>query len=140
MAAKPTAVIVDIDGTLALLGKRNPYSTRGVGEDAPNEPVIEVVRALHDRGHTIVVVSGRDESALRETEAWLGFHLDVPIVGPYLRKRGDGRKDAAIKKEVYQQRIEPRFDVVCVLDDRDQTVRMWRRLGLTCLQVAYGDF
>jgi hypothetical protein len=27
-----------------------------------------------------------------------------------------------------------------VLDDRDQVVTMWRGLGLTCLQVAPGDF
>ncbi len=27
-----------------------------------------------------------------------------------------------------------------VLDDRTQVVDLWRSLGLTCLQVAYGDF
>ena len=27
-----------------------------------------------------------------------------------------------------------------VLDDRNQVVKMWRENGLTCLQVAEGDF
>ena len=33
------------------------------------------------------------------------------------------------------------YDVAGVLDDRDQVVKMWRNeLGLTCLQVAEGNF
>ena len=38
------------------------------------------------------------------------------------------------------EHIEPFYDVLCVLDDRDQVVRMWRHRGLTCLQVAPGNF
>jgi len=39
-----------------------------------------------------------------------------------------------------------RYKIVCyfvefVVDDRQQVVDMWRRtLGLTCVQVDYGDF
>jgi hypothetical protein len=31
-------------------------------------------------------------------------------------------------------------NIMCVFDDRDKVVNMWRRNGLTCLQVADGDF
>ena len=31
-------------------------------------------------------------------------------------------------------------DVVAVFDDRDKVVNMWRENGLTCMQVAYGNF
>ena len=31
-------------------------------------------------------------------------------------------------------------DVAFILEDRDSMVKKWRDLGLTCLQVAYGDF
>ena len=31
-------------------------------------------------------------------------------------------------------------NIMCVFDDRDKVVNMWRKNGLTCLQVANGDF
>jgi hypothetical protein len=31
-------------------------------------------------------------------------------------------------------------DVFCVVDDRQKVVDMWRENGLTCFQVAPGDF
>ena len=30
--------------------------------------------------------------------------------------------------------------ILCVYDDRNQVVKMWRDSGLTCMQVAPGDF
>ena len=30
--------------------------------------------------------------------------------------------------------------VLCVFDDRDKVVQMWRDMGLTCMQVAPGNF
>lgn len=49
-------------------------------------------------------------------------------------------KDAIIKERLFRQHIEGKFCVEFVIDDRDQVVRMWRDLGLRCLQVADGDF
>lgn len=138
--AKPSAVLVDMDGTLAIITDRNPYSHYGVLKDKPNAPVIEVARALAAAGHTLVIVSGRSELAREDTQAWLVRHLGVAFDGPFMRADGDDRKDAVIKKELYRERIEPTYEVLCILDDRDQVVRMWRALGLTCLQVAPGNF
>ena len=138
--AKPSAVIVDIDGTLAIITDRSPYSHKGVLKDKPNAPVIAVARALAQAGHTLVIVSGRSELAREDTELWLTRHLGVPFEGPFMRPARDDRKDEAIKREIYDHEIAPRFDVLCVLDDRDQVVRMWRAFGLVCLQVAPGDF
>jgi hypothetical protein len=57
-----------------------------------------------------------------------------------MRKSGDYRKDYEVKKEIYETYIKDKFNVLCVLDDRQSVVDMWRSLGLTCLQVNYGDF
>ncbi|WP_291378698.1 polynucleotide kinase [Demequina sp.] len=140
MPSLPSAVLVDLDGTLALITDRNPYSHHGVLKDKPNGPVIEVARALASAGHRLVIVSGRSELAREDTELWLARHLGVPFDGPFMRVEGDDRKDAVIKRELYATHIEPFYQVLCVLDDRDQVVWMWRALGLTCLQVAPGDF
>lgn len=140
MPSKPSAVLVDVDGTVSLLGDRNPFDWAAVEQDEPNHPVIEVVRALHAVGHHMVVISGRSEEARAGTEAWLESHVGVPFEGPYLRCKDDERPDSVVKREIYDQHIAPHYDVLCALDDRNQSVDLWRNLGLTCLQVAPGDF
>ncbi len=58
-----------------------------------------------------------------------------------MREDGDRRKDIVFKKEIYHEFLKDAYDVIFVLEDRDRTVHMWRKeIGLTCLQVDYGDF
>ena len=135
----PRAVLVDIDGTTALMCARSPFDETRVHEDRPNAPVIAVIRAMAAAGNEVVFLSGRTDACRAATAAWLDEH-----VGPYralhMRAAGDGRKDAIVKRELFDRHVRDRYDVVCVLDDRDQVVAAWRELGLTCLQVAPGNF
>lgn len=57
-----------------------------------------------------------------------------------MRAKGDHRSDDVVKKEIWETKIKPWWDVVAVFDDRDKVVKMWRDLGLLCCQVYYGDF
>jgi hypothetical protein len=136
----PRAVLVDIDGTVALLDGRSPYDMTRVGEDRPNEPVIAAVRAMHAAGHEIVFCSGRSDDCRETTEAWLAEHVDVPYRGLFMREFGDQRRDSVVKAEIFEKEIRSRYHVIGVFDDRRQVVRMWRALGLTVFQVADGDF
>ena len=135
----PTAWLVDVDGTLALMSGRSPYDWARVGEDRPNHPVIDLVRGLAGAGHAIVVVSGRDGSCRPQTLDWLSRH-GIPCDELLIRSAGDSRKDSVVKREIFDREIRPRWQVRGVLDDRQQVVAMWRALGLTCAQVASGDF
>ncbi len=45
-----------------------------------------------------------------------------------------------VKEEMFRTKIEPRYEVAGVIDDRDRLVKMWRRIGLVCLQVAEDNF
>ncbi len=136
----PPVVLVDIDGTVALMAGRSPYDWHRVGEDEPNPSVIAAVRAMHAAGHAIVFCSGRDEVCRAETEAWLELFVDVPYEALFMRPEGDSRKDSVVKREIFDTEIRDRWRVVGVFDDRRQVVRMWRALGLTVFQVAEGDF
>ncbi|HEX5597289.1 MAG TPA: AAA family ATPase [Micromonosporaceae bacterium] len=136
----PKIVLVDIDGTIALLNGRSPYDMTRVGEDRPNHAVIAAVQAMHSTGHGIVYCSGRDASARAATEAWLDRHVGVPYLELHLRAVGDNRKDSVVKREIFEREIRDRYEVLGVFDDRMQVVRMWRELGLTVFQVADGDF
>ncbi|MEX5258522.1 polynucleotide kinase [Kocuria arenosa] len=137
---KPSAVLVDVDGTLALAQGRDHYDESTVSDDLPNPAIITIVEALHRDGHRIIVLSGRTEAARADTLAWLQQHLQVPLTGLYLRAVGDRRRDVSVKHEIYRDHIQDRYEVLCVLEDRTQVVKLWRSLGLTCLQVAPGDF
>ena len=112
--SRPSAVLVDVDGTIAVAHGRSPYDESTVSADLPNNDIIAVVRALYRDGHQLIVVSERAV--------------------------GDRRPDVVVKKELYRRHIEPRYRVLCVLENRSRVVEMWRGLGLTCLQVAPGDF
>lgn len=137
----PAAIMVDIDGTLALMGDRSPYDLTRCSGDTPNHAVIEAVRVARAAGVRVIYCSGREDVARVDTEAWLaehaGRHDDEPL---FMRAAEDRRKDAVVKREIFDREIRDNYDVRYVLDDRQQVVDMWRSLGLTVFQVAPGDF
>ena len=136
----PSAVVVDIDGTVALKGNRSPFDETRVHEDAPNLPVIRWVQMAWDNAHEIVFVSGRTDTCEEATVEWLKHHIQRPFHGPFMRKSGDMRNDATVKRELFDKFVRPKFNVQAVLDDRQRVVDMWRQMGLTVLQVAPGNF
>ncbi len=139
----PPVVICDVDGTVALRGDRDPYNYSTVHLDLPNEPIIEVVKLLVGDYRELIFVSGRERSCFAATLAWLEKNLDntgFEFVPAFMRATGDNRKDAAVKREIYEQHIKDNYQVDYVLDDRNPVVEMWRSLGLVCLQVADGNF
>ena len=137
---EPSAVLVDVDGTVALRGDRHPHDTTRYAEDLPNPGVIAAVRALAGAGHRIVVCSGRDEAFHAVTAAWWAGHVGVDVEAWLMRPAGDARDDAVVKLALFDARVRAAYDVVAVLDDRARVVRAWREIGLTVLQVADGDF
>lgn len=145
----PRAVMVDLDGTLALLD-RSPYDETCVHTDRPNTAVIDTLIALwYHMGYQPVFMSGRTERYRDETIEWILCHVgsqDPTYQWPansvelHMRAIGDGRPDHVIKLELFDKHVRDRYDVRVVLDDRNSVVALWRSLGLTCLQVADGNF
>jgi len=137
----PAAVMVDIDGTVALHHSiRDPFDASRYHLDQPNDAVITAVRSMFLTGHEVVFCSGRDETYRAVTETWLDEHVDIPRAGLFMRAAGDLRRDDLIKLELFDAHIRDRFRVTCVFDDRDRVCRAWRSIGLTVLQVAEGAF
>lgn len=136
---KRRAVIVDLDGTLALMGARYPFAWAEVGGDLPNAPVVELVNELAKLDYSVIITSGRKEQCRAETMRWLELH-GVPWHQLFMRADDDDRPDVEMKREVFDRKIDPYYEVAWVFDDRNSVVAMWRDLGLTCLQVAPGDF
>ena len=143
---KPIVVICDLDGTLAIHDGRRPYEYEKCDTDLVNEPVLAVLEGLllRDVFLQVIFVSGREDSAREKTEHWLWERCSFARPTLFMRKSGDGRRDVIVKEEIYREHIEPNYQVFLVLDDRNSAknpvVAMWRNLGLTCFQVAPGNF
>jgi hypothetical protein len=141
-------VIFDLDGTLSLVEHRThlvrcekpdwPAFFAACVDDDPNTPVIKTLDALFEQGREVWIVSGRSDEVRAETEAWLAEHR-VPYDNLIMRRKGDHRPDHDLKKE-WLDTVIPKEAVLCVFDDRTSVVDMWRAEGLTCFQVAPGDF
>ncbi len=131
------AIICDVDGTLALFPGRNPYD-RDFSKDELNKPIADILERFGGDCR-ILTVSGRSDKFRNETAFWLddcGIQCDAL----FMRKEGDKREDSEVKREIFDNEIRGKFYIEFVMDDRNRLVKMWRDLGLTCLQVAEGDF
>ena len=136
------AIIIDVDGTVALRDpeiNRSPYDFSLVHTDLPNLEVINVIKSLWESGHRLIFVSARDDICFNQSYKWL-MNNCPPFVKLLMRKSGDNRPDDVVKREIYNKHIKFDYEVVGVFDDRNSVVKMWRELGLTCFQVAEGDF
>ncbi len=136
----PKAIMCDLDGTLALLNGRSPYDATLCDKDLLNVPVANTLKNYAQLGYAIILLSGRKDSSRDKTEAWLEQH-NIPYNTLLMRSADDNRKDAIVKKEIFDANILGKYYIEFVLDDRDQVVDMWRQeLGLPCFQVYYGNF
>lgn len=139
IAGAKNAIIVDVDGTLAKMRDRGPYDWNKVGNDDLYADIAEIVDFYKNNEYAIIIVTGRDGICEEETREWLEKNL-VPYDEFYIRPAGNTEKDSIIKKRIYDEHIKGKYNIHIVLDDRDQVVKMWRSIGLRCLQVADGNF
>ncbi len=143
---KTKAIIVDMDGTLADCRHRRQHAEKGdfkafykrMGDDIVNYWCRRIIEKFNDT-HSILIVSGRPREYQGVTEAWLISNM-VHYHDLFMRETGDYRDDTVVKEEIFRENIEKNYDVDFVLDDRAKVVKMWRNLGLTCLQCDEGDF
>lgn len=89
-------------------------------------------------GRTIILVSGREELYRQQTEDWL-YNNRIDYDTLYMRQSGDRRKDDVVKKEIYENQIRGKYNILFVLDDRPRVCRMWYQLGLTVLKIGDPD-
>jgi predicted kinase len=144
-------IIVDIDGTIANHhGIRDVYDGSKVIHDLLIENVANVVKNL-SKNYNIWFVSGRDGKYVNETMEWIDLHFGISqevqfydktnYQGLIMRGVDDNRDDTIVKQEIYNIYFKDRgYEVMCAFDDRDRVVDMWRRNGITCMQVNYGNF
>jgi len=146
------SVIFDMDGTLADVEHRRHFVDGSTGKkkdfdafyaamhlDTKNQPVCDLCNILAPH-YNIIICTGRPEAYRKITEQWLNKN---GIFYDYLMMRPDTERHEAdwrVKQDMFNAIVDAGLYVYMAIDDRDQVVRMWRRNGVTCLQVAEGNF
>lgn len=143
---KQKAVIFDLDGTLANNDHRHAFDYEKLIDDKPIEFVVELARMYAQNDYDIICVSGRNagdketnDKHWHATASWLSKN-NIPWSVLYMRDWDDNRADDIIKEEIFWNKIENNWNVECAFDDRDRVVEMWRRIGVNCSQVNFGEF
>lgn len=143
-------VICDIDGTLAdvehrrhfVQGEKKDFTAfyEAMDDDTPMIPIIGLVNMYRMNGWPILLCTGRPERYRERTEKWL---KDKGVIhdGLYMRPGGEEyTPDFMVKTIMLLQIRDEGYSPEIAIDDRNQVVDMWRSEGLTCLQVADGNF
>lgn len=143
-------VVIDIDGTCSNAINRQHLVDGSqkkdwerfydlCDEDAHHEDIRYIVWSLIGQLHTPIYMTGRVERVRVKTIGWL-HHKGFPKGQVVMRPDGDTRQDCIVKAEMAEQAGVFPANTLCVLDDRDQVVKMWRERGFRCLQVAEWKF
>ena len=143
MAEEKPVVIVDMDGTLAdvkhrlhfIRGKGKPNWKKFFQEQRHDRPIKSILKTVCDLAseNEIVIVTGRPEQYLHETEQWLRKYK-VPYSRIFMRPVGDHRPDFLVKRDILQKKIGKKR-VVMVFEDRPRVCEMYRQAGLKVIDV-----
>lgn len=137
-------IIVDMDATLCFNVTERPFFGEGAADmmiqDEPNIPVCNLVKQYCGCSNSaFIIITGRDESCRQATLDWLEkYHMPPTML--FMRPAGNYCSGAEMKKRIFESEIKDKYFVDFVIDDSTKVVKMWRELGLTCLQPNEGKF
>lgn len=137
----PSVVICDLDATLALHQGREPFEWDLLKTDKI-DPRLRLLLNHFMGLYKVVFITGRPESARLATTEWLQdpankLHDNWVL---YMRKNNDFSHGDDYKEKVYREKIEGKYNVLCVFEDSNKCVSRWRELGLLTCQVENSDY
>lgn len=126
----PSAIVCDIDGTLAIRGERGIYEFEKCEVDTVCQEVKQILEMIKNQMEVkILIMTGREAAHRGVTERWLLTNT-IPYDTLYMRSAWDGNKGYIIKKQLYDTFIKDKFNVLFVMEDEKYAIRMWKAEGL----------
>ena len=136
---KSPCVVIDLDGTTMLHNGRLPFDWNKVSTDIFDPRMLKIINKFYESAVKIIFLTGRPESVRNATDdclnskLWFSYEL-------IMRPVNDNRPGDVLKKDLWEKYIDPYYNTLCVFEDSNKCVDMWRDLGLLTCQVANGDY
>lgn len=145
----PPCIIVDLDGTVALHQGRGPFEWDKIDTDKCDPRMRQVIERYILDGVNVIFLTGRNKTSIAyaKTYDWLAkyfpyYKTDMNTLKKFykwsliMRTEKDYRPAPISKKELFEQYVDGKYNVLAVFDDSNRCVEMWRSLGLLTLQPA----
>lgn len=136
---KSPCVVIDLDGTTMLHNGRLPFDWDKVSTDIFDPRMLKIINKFYESAVKIIFLTGRPESVRNATDdclnskLWFSYEL-------IMRPVNDNRPGDVLKKDLWEKYIDPYYNTLCVFEDSNKCVDMWRDLGLLTCQIANGDY
>lgn len=141
---KQTAYIYDVDGTLANV---DPYIhlVRGPNKDydafheasidaLPNYGVVSMLNETVSDGHSVLIVTSRQEKYRGLTSMWLAKN-NIRCHALFMREDGDFRPDYEVKKDILDK-INKYWQVLHAVDDNPNVIRLWEENNIPTTKIG----
>ena len=137
---KPNCVVFDIDGVIAHHQGRLPFDWDSLENDLCDSRIVEIINQFNLLAVKIIFLTGRPESVRKETEKWIREHIPGINFSLIMRDSKDFRSGEIVKKELWEQCVEPKYNTLSVYEDSNKCADMWRDLGLLTCQVYKNNY
>lgn len=143
-AIKIKAVIFGIDGVLAEKSADRDYKEYDkVDLDIHIDSSTEILKYYIKSGYAIFFITGRTEHCREKTTTWILKHFPLCTFKDdnsgfsklFMRRDTDHRLAEILKKEIYDNHIKDKYDVVAVFEDDTKICEMYKKEGLFVFQV-----
>lgn len=139
------AVIFDLDGTIANdmeyekhhkgKGGKHPKFAQEALEVDPIEDIVKKMEDAKHKGETVIILTARSAHYRSETKQWLHKN-HIPYDALVMRPTDDAeQKDKSLKKELLEEDILPKYDVIKAYDDKKKNVKMFEKHGIKAKKV-----
>ena len=139
---KTSAILVDIDGTIANNQHRQIYLKDNskdwdkffisMAKDKPILENINVISRLRQSGHKVIITTGRPIKYEVFTIKWLDKHIGKNNYELYQRKQNDFRSSLILKKE-FLHLIQELNEIVAIFEDQIEIIEMYKNEGYLCI-------
>lgn len=137
---KRDCIVCDLDGTLVLHNGRLPYDWKLIPTDILDPRMENLIKQFDLQVIKIIFLTGRPESVRSTTNEWLKKHFPTLNYTLLMRDTSDMRSGDIVKREIWEKNIRDNYNTLCVFEDSNKCVNMWRSLGLLTCQVANGEY
>ncbi len=148
---KRPAIIVDLDDCLFDSRHLDQYIPKKSGDRAGwnlvqekmaecevNKHILAILDMAFIKDIELIFVTGREGTEALKTVTENELDLYFPRYHIFYRPENDYRKAAVVKKEIYENHIKGKYDILFAIDDDETNIKMFQELGLNTLHCRYG--